>query len=152
MNHNTTNDQLSSSSDNHDVSSRRASSRISSKEIASPRRRSTARSAISKKSTSRNSRKSSKGTPQTRKKQIQNHLDLESEMDYSNNDQIDDSNLDDNQEDDEQNLLNMSTASADTVIMDNANRKKTSEKTPTEYFGKPNDNGKVQCSICSKVR
>ncbi|CAF2675125.1 unnamed protein product [Rotaria sp. Silwood2] len=51
-------------------------------------------------------------------------------------------------EDQQENLLNISSASADTIIAGNLNRKEKLEKRPIDYFTRTDDNGKVKCSIC----
>ncbi|CAF2937419.1 unnamed protein product [Rotaria sp. Silwood2] len=138
MNHNTTNDQLSSSSssDNQDmlISGRRSSSRINSKEASSLRRRSSVQGGISKKDASHSSRKSSKGTPQLRRKQKENNVDLQMEMECSNANDIHNSSSSENHEDEEQNPLNISSASADTIIVEDFDNNKNLQKQPIEYF------------------
>ncbi|CAF1298723.1 unnamed protein product [Adineta steineri] len=150
MNRNITNEKLSSSSDNHDmiVSSHRSSSRISSKEVPSARHQSSVRGGITKKNVSQGPRRSSKGTPKPRRKQKENGTDLHFEMEYSNNEDIDNLNASENHEDEEQNVLNISSASADTIIVGNSNNKKNLQKQPIEYFTFVTGSNKVKCSTC----
>ncbi|CAF3170865.1 unnamed protein product [Rotaria sp. Silwood2] len=138
MNHNTTNDQLSSSSssDNQDmlISGRRSSSRINSKEASRLWCRSSVQGGILKKDASHSSRKSSKGTPQLRRKQKENNVDLQMEMKCSNANDIHNSSSSENHEDEEQNPLNISSASADTIIVEDFDNNKNLQKQPIEYF------------------
>ncbi|CAF3815580.1 unnamed protein product, partial [Rotaria sp. Silwood1] len=152
INNNTTNDQLSSSSDNPDmlILGRRSSSRINSQDISSLRRRSSVQDGISKKGVSHSSRKSSTGTPQLRSKQKENDVDLQTDMEYSNINDIHNSSSSKNYEDEEQNPLNTSNASADTIIVEDFNNNKNLQKQPIEYFTRVNGTDRVKCTICSR--
>ena len=151
MNRNTTNDQLSSS-DLHDISasSRRSSSTTSSKKVSNLPRQSSVRRGISKLNISRGSRKSSKRTPEPRRKKNELHMDVDMQTDGEDDD-VHHSSLSENHGD-RQNLLNLSSASSDTVIDEDLSKKKTLEKRPIEYFIPINDSGKVKCSLCLRVR
>ncbi|CAF1539690.1 unnamed protein product [Adineta ricciae] len=154
MSFHNTSDQLTSSFDDSGEirSSRRTSSRISPKETASPRRKSTVRGGILKKSASRNSRKSSKGTPKSRRKENESDADSQFEMDYSNRDENDNSGPPENQENEEQDIHNVSTASADTVFDEHFNSNSTTvvPKRAIDHFDKSNvtETGRLKCSIC----
>ena len=50
------------------------------------------------------------------------------------------------------NLLNLSNASADTIIDHTSNNNKNIGKKPVEYFIFINESGKYKCSICSQVK
>jgi len=153
MNRNTTNDQLSST-DNRamPLSSRRRSSRISSTENSSPQRQSVIRGGISKAGVTHSARRSSKGTPRSRRKNKENYIDLPMEIEHDNNDDSYILSPSEKHEDEEQALLNISSASADTVIIGNSNNKKKLEKQPIQYFTRIDNSDKVKCSICLHVR
>jgi hypothetical protein len=157
MNNNNTNDQLSSSN-HHDipVSTRRSSSRISSKNVSSSRHRSGVQRGILKTNVSHSSRKSSKGTPQLRRKKKEQNIDadvdVQSEMDYDDVNNIHNLSLSEDHDDQQQNLLDLSIASADTIIDEDLNKKKKLQKRAIEYFTPVNNTDRVKCSICLRVR
>ncbi|CAF3770512.1 unnamed protein product, partial [Rotaria sp. Silwood1] len=114
------------------------------------RRRSSVQDGISKKGVSHSSRKSSTGTPQLRSKQKENDVDLQTDMEYSNINDIHNSSSSKNYEDEEQNPLNTSNASADTIIVEDFNNNKNLQKQPIEYFTRVNGTDRVKCTICSR--
>ncbi|CAF2097259.1 unnamed protein product [Rotaria magnacalcarata] len=59
------------------------------------------------------------------------------------------SSLPQRDEDEPQNLLNISSASANTTIAATLNQKKRLLKRPIEYFIRANNGEKVKCSLCS---
>ena len=153
MNSNINIDQLSLSNDRHlATSTRRNSSRISTREISNSRHQSGVREGISKLNISSRSRRSSKGTPQSRRKKNGNIIDAPTEMEYDDNDNLHNLSSSENPNESEQNLLNISSASTDTIIVENPNNNKKLEKRPIEYFTPINDSEKVKCSICLRVR
>ena len=168
MSQNNTHDQSSSTNStllpinlqNIAISNWRSSSRINSREVSSPQRHSTVRRGISKTNVTSNNRRSSKGTPQSRRKNKEIDIDLdldfdidiniESAMDYDVNN-VYNSSSPKHAVDEQQNLLNLSSASADTTIAATLNQKKRLLKRPIEYFTRDNDGEKVKCSLCLHV-
>ncbi|CAF0817450.1 unnamed protein product [Rotaria sordida] len=71
-------------------------------------------------------------------------------MECSNTNNIHNSNSFENHEDEEQNLLNISSASTDTIIVEDFNNKKSLQKQPIEYFTPVNGTNRVKRSICSR--
>ena len=70
-------------------------------------------------------------------------------MDFDGND-VDKRISSERDDDQPSNLLNLSSTSGDTIILEGLNMKKL-EKRPIEYFTQTNNNEKVKCSICLHV-
>ncbi|CAF3331156.1 unnamed protein product [Rotaria sp. Silwood2] len=82
-----------------------------------------------------------------KKKEVNIDIDIQTQMDYDDSHAYNLSSLQQD-EDQQQNLLNISSASADTIIAGNLNRKEKLKKRPIDYFTRTDDNAKVKCSIC----
>ncbi|CAF4874537.1 unnamed protein product [Rotaria socialis] len=157
MSQNTMHDQSSSTNSpllpsniqNMPISNRRSSSRINPREVSGARRQSGVRRGISKTNVSSSYGRSSKATPQSRRenKKIDIDLDIQTAMDYDVNN-VNNSSSPQRDEDEQQNLLNISSASADTTIAATLNHKNRLLTRPIEYFIHANDGEKVKCSLC----
>ncbi|CAF4058397.1 unnamed protein product, partial [Rotaria sordida] len=132
------------------ILSRRSSTRTNSRTVTSSAGGSVSQGCVSKTHNSRRANRTSKLKQSTGKvKDVACH---------SNNDTADEMESDgaiynvvqqhDNNE--QHNLLNLSNASADTVIDLTSNKNKNIEKKPVEYFTFINETGKYKCSICSQ--
>lgn len=103
------------------------------------------RGGVSKVKSTRDSRQSSKKTPQSRRKTINIDMGHDNEM----ND--DDDQLSHSKSSQDEFILNLSSGSGDTVIHTKSKEKKKFDKRPIEYFIVISGSETVQCSICSKV-
>ncbi|CAF3426471.1 unnamed protein product [Rotaria socialis] len=136
---------LPSNIQNMPISNRRSSSRINPREVSGARRQSGVRRGISKTNVSSSYGRSSKATPQSRRenKKIDIDLDIQTAMDYDVNN-VNNSSSPQRDEDEQQNLLNISSASADTTIAATLNHKNRLLTRPIEYFIHANDGEKVK--------
>jgi hypothetical protein len=73
------------------------------------------------------------------------------EDEISDDNDISDSNLQQDGDDDQQSVLNLSSASADTIITPSSNRKTQEKKRAIEHFVIIRGSDKVKCSICQSV-
>jgi hypothetical protein len=142
---------LSSRRKNTPAQVRRSSSAISSRTSASPRRESGVRGGISKRRDSGSHRIKSKGPPQTRKKKVDVVLTFDTEDEIYDDNDISSSSLQQDNNDEQQRALNLSSASADTIITPNLNKKVQERKRAVEYFTIIGGSDKVKCSLCQRV-
>jgi hypothetical protein len=143
---------LSSKRKNTPTQARRSSSATSSRIAANPRRESGVRGGISKRGGSQNNRNKSKGPSKTRKKKVDGALNIDTEGEMYDDNDISSSNLQhDDDSDEQQHALNLSSASADTIITRKLNKKAQKQKRPIEHFSIIGGSDKVKCSLCERV-
>jgi hypothetical protein len=133
---------LSSKRKNTPTQARRSSSATSSRIAANPRRESDVRGGISKRGGSQNNRNKSKGPSKTRKKKVDGALNIDTEGEMYDDNDISSSNLQhDDDSDEQQHALNLSKL----------NKKAQKQKRPIEHFSIIGGSDKVKCSLCERV-